>query len=157
VRRRRILTDDEVNGLRAQGLNVWHQNGERMPRVKGRPESERLEMRRNNARNYRKNNPNKYWRAVLAANYGVPLEWYKDKEVEQGNGCAICGQPEIATRNGTVKRLAVDHNHATGQVRGLLCSRCNVKLGHIEDRHWLAKAEAYLVKYERADTNGLVV
>jgi len=39
----------------------------------------------------------------------------------QGAKCAICGKDESSF----VNRLAVDHNHATGKVRGLLCYRCN--------------------------------
>ena len=41
--------------------------------------------------------------------------------------CKICGNPEELDR-----RLAVDHSHETGKVRGLLCFKCNVILGHIE-------------------------
>ena len=48
---------------------------------------------------------------------------------EQGGGCAICQKtPE---ENG--RRLAVDHNHTTGDVRGLLCTQCNVGLGNLGD------------------------
>ncbi|WP_424923390.1 endonuclease VII domain-containing protein [Actinocrispum wychmicini] len=47
----------------------------------------------------------------------------------QGGRCAIC---QRATGRG--KRLAVDHNHATGEVRGLLCKPCNRDvLGHLRD------------------------
>jgi hypothetical protein len=47
--------------------------------------------------------------------------------------CAICQQPETAlSRNGAVPPLAVDHNHTTDDVRGLLCMRCNLLLGMIE-------------------------
>lgn len=45
----------------------------------------------------------------------------------QGGVCAICEQPEPK------KRLAVDHDHTTGAVRALLCSKCNVALGLMSD------------------------
>lgn len=53
--------------------------------------------------------------------YGITVEDYDRMFDEQGGVCAICG-------NGTKRRLAVDHNHETGVVRGLLCPRCNQHL-----------------------------
>lgn len=48
----------------------------------------------------------------------------------QGNACAICGKsPEVG------KRLVVDHCHATGVVRALLCHPCNLAVGVYENRH----------------------
>lgn len=51
----------------------------------------------------------------------------------QKNVCAICLKPERVKLHGTVKSLAVDHDHKTGQVRGLLCSSCNLGLGRFHD------------------------
>lgn len=42
--------------------------------------------------------------------------------------CAICEKPEMVSG----RRLAIDHNHKTGKIRGLLCSRCNMFLGQLE-------------------------
>jgi hypothetical protein len=49
--------------------------------------------------------------------------------------CAACGNPETRTdhRNGECTDLAVDHDHATGQVRALLCGPCNMALGLLQD------------------------
>lgn len=44
----------------------------------------------------------------------------------QGNVCALCGNVETAKKNGRIIVLSVDHDHSTGQVRELLCSRCNI-------------------------------
>lgn len=59
----------------------------------------------------------------------MSLEDYDQLLLDQNNGCAVCGKsPED---NG--KRLAVDHNHTTGEVRGLLCNNCNTGLGQLGD------------------------
>lgn len=61
--------------------------------------------------------------------YGITIEEY-DKLVEAQEGlCAICGLPETV-KNG---RLAVDHDHKTGQIRGLLCFGCNTGIGKLQD------------------------
>jgi hypothetical protein len=68
-------------------------------------------------------------RAMTARVYGLSDGDY-DKLYEAQNGrCALC---QVAT--GRTKRLAVDHDHATGEVRGILCSVCNRMLGHGRDR-----------------------
>lgn len=64
----------------------------------------------------------------IKATFDLTPEEYDALLAEQGGRCAIC---RIAT--GKTKRLAVDHDHATGQVRGLLCSPCNRMLGHLRD------------------------
>ena len=72
--------------------------------------------------------------------YGVTKTQYLDMLQEQGGVCAICKNADKY-----VERLAVDHNHVTGQVRGLLCRRCNQALGALEDDvELLASAIDYL-------------
>lgn len=60
--------------------------------------------------------------------YGLTLEQYEALYEAQGGVCWIC---QRAT--GKVRRLAVDHDHATGYVRGLLCKPCNSVLAHFRD------------------------
>jgi len=74
---------------------------------------------------------------MLIANYGITIEDYDAMLAAQGGGCAICHTPPRS------KRLHVDHDHADGRVRGLLCYHCNRTIGHIEARG-LAAFEAYL-------------
>ena len=52
---------------------------------------------------------------------------------EQGGVCAVCQQVESVTQGGEVQSLSVDHDHETGRVRGLLCSRCNASLGLLRE------------------------
>jgi hypothetical protein len=52
----------------------------------------------------------------------------------QGGLCAICFKPEVRRKeDGTLRALAVDHDHVTGRIRKLLCHRCNLGLGHFDD------------------------
>lgn len=57
--------------------------------------------------------------------YGISLERWDEMFAAQNGECAIC-------RKGDIK-LVVDHNHETGEVRGLLCGPCNLGLGHFND------------------------
>ena len=73
--------------------------------------------------------------------YKITIEKYEVLLAEQNNGCAICTAPTGS--NG--KRLSVDHNHQTGEVRGLLCDDCNIGLGKFKDNSsLLANAINYL-------------
>jgi hypothetical protein len=79
---------------------------------------------RNSAKGKRRNRQRK-----LKREYAITLEDY-DKMFKSQNGvCAICGAPEIG------KRLAVDHDHTNGMIRGLLCQQCNCMLGFIENKN----------------------
>lgn len=65
----------------------------------------------------------------LQKRYGIAVSEYEKLYAEQGGACAGCGyQPKPGGR-----RLAVDHDHKTGAVRGLLCWRCNTLLGWAKD------------------------
>jgi hypothetical protein len=56
---------------------------------------------------------------------------------QQDNRCAICRKPETSKhQSGTIRKLAVDHCHETGKLRGLLCTKCNTGLGLFND-DWL--------------------
>jgi len=72
-----------------------------------------------------------------------PMEYERPYTLQNGL-CAICGRPQISKR----KFLAIDHDHATGTVRGLLCFGCNIALGHFqEDLTLLEKAAVYLRRF----------
>ncbi len=70
--------------------------------------------------------------ARLKRDYGVTLADFDEMLVAQSGVCAICHQPETQVIGGILSHLCVDHNHETGQVRGLLCHRCNKTVGWIE-------------------------
>ena len=78
-------------------------------------------------------------------NYGISAENYRILHDAQNGLCAICHKPETKTRNGVKFDLCVDHDHVTGQIRGLLCSTCNIGLGHFKDNlELLSRAINYL-------------
>lgn len=101
---------------------------------------------------YRKENPEQTrqysWACEIKRDYGITTEQYWKMFENQKGFCAICGQPERAMLNNRIKKLAIDHNHVTKKVRGLLCQRCNVKLSHIEDLDFVIKAKIYLKETE---------
>lgn len=81
---------------------------------------------------------------------GVDAQRYQDMLHEQKGVCAICQQPERHRDglSGKAKDLAVDHDHATGAVRALLCSACNTAIGLFGDsKELLTKAVGYLDKH----------
>lgn len=89
--------------------------------------------------------------------YGLTLESLEEMFSNQGRVCAICGELASDKRvsGKRVKRfpLDVDHDHKTGRVRGLLCSRCNSRILPVVE-HWphLAKrALEYLRRQELSD------
>lgn len=74
--------------------------------------------------------------------YGITEDQYKNLIARSGGFCEICGVPEVHAPKG---RLHIDHDHSTGEVRGLLCQRCNHGLGHFKDSEaLLSRASEYL-------------
>ena len=82
-----------------------------------------------NARQKANYDPAKNRAKNLRNRFGMSLEEY-DQMLEKQNGqCRICRTDTPGNKG----RFVVDHNHATGEVRGLLCWSCNVGIGHLQD------------------------
>lgn len=56
---------------------------------------------------------------------GVTPEWYDSKLQEQNGACAVCGKTDPGSNQYSRQSFCVDHNHQTGEARGLLCHNCN--------------------------------
>jgi len=78
--------------------------------------------------------------------YGITVEEYDVLFEKQSGVCAICDKPENLTKDGKLHMLAVDHNHETLQVRGLLCMNCNTRLGYFEGKNLLSRMVSYLMR-----------
>ena len=84
-------------------------------------------------------------KAHLKAKYGITPDDYERMLEQQGGGCAICGDPPPDGGS-----LHVDHDHATGHVRSLLCFRCNAGLGQFRhDPGLLVQAAEYVSTHHR--------
>ena len=81
-----------------------------------------------------------------AQSHGLSLQDYRAMRERQKNVCGICKTPG--------KPLCIDHCHATGKVRGLLCRNCNLGLGNYKDNPVFTRAAtAYLEASRRDDGN----
>lgn len=84
--------------------------------------------------------------AYLKRNYGIAYRVYHQMLESQNNKCAVCGgEGFIMNKDRHKLKLVVDHCHATGKVRGLLCHNCNRALSLFHDNiETLTKAINYL-------------
>lgn len=93
------------------------------------------------ARAWYAKNHDTYRNSHLKRTFGITLDDYNQMLAAQGGVCAICGKPPGETRPNQGRKqgrpvrplLAVDHDHVTGKVRGLLCLPCNRGIGFLED------------------------
>ena len=84
----------------------------------------------------------------LKTKYGITIEEYVAISSSQNDVCAICHKKETRItrpnaktyKNGIAPRLAVDHDHESGVIRGLLCHNCNIGIGHFQDNIDLLKS-----------------
>ena len=79
-----------------------------------------------------------YKAKVTYKSYGITLEGAAELK---SKGCEICGTIE--------ERMTIDHDHKTGKVRGALCYKCNLVLGHVDDNvDTLSAFITYLLKHK---------
>jgi hypothetical protein len=82
----------------------------------------------------------------LIRRYGINLEDFVRLSRQQNSVCKICGSPDGDKKG---RRLSIDHDHDTGEVRGLLCNRCNRAIGMFNDDIELMKqAISYLEEFQ---------
>jgi hypothetical protein len=107
------------------------------------------------ARQFREANPERmkelYRRNNLRNSCGATPEWYEQKFKEQKGRCAICRAKARPVRKGGIPRLCSDHDHETGELRALLCVKCNFAISRLEEiDRWHEKALEYLAKFGKS-------
>jgi hypothetical protein len=153
---------NECLACKKERASKWHK--EKRMLMKGESEEAKALRAAKNAkeRGYRAANPEKYREMVQKSKrknrdnihkseikrlYGILPEEYDRMMKEQNGVCKICGKEETRKSRtpGKISKLAVDHDHKTGQIRALLCSDCNTGIGKLRDDPFLIdKAAAYL-------------
>jgi hypothetical protein len=90
--------------------------------------------------------------------HNVPFEWFTATMEAQGGRCAICRITlERKGRKNKRNMMCIDHDHATGAVRGILCGHCNIALGYFEERQEsLSAAITYLATHASSPLTGSV-
>lgn len=99
-------------------------------------------------RAYNTRNPNKNRESKFKKLYGITVAEYDVMYDKQNGVCAICDLEETAKDRitGKPRKLAVDHCHKTGKVRGLLCTNCNTAIGRLKDDLSLFRAAVRYLK-----------
>ena len=102
-------------------------------------------------KNYRDKNPDARRKSHLKQKFSLTLEdWYSMWNAQEGL-CAICSNPMTRKHRGG-RCACVDHCHASGRVRGLLCNKCNRGLGQFDDNPAVLKAAIlYLSRFHEEE------
>lgn len=141
---------EERKAMRAASARRWREkNKERLRLEHQARRAKDPERNRAIKQKYRESNKDKLANYELVKKYNITLEQYNEMLALQNGVCDICKEPETRRhQNGTLCRLAVDHDHNTGKVRGLLCWRCNSAMGSFEIRNVpILNIENYLEKH----------
>jgi hypothetical protein len=91
-------------------------------------------------------NPGKHKSYDLVRHFGITIDVYNKMLIDQGFCCKICGTHQSKL----TRSLHVDHCHATGSIRGLLCSCCNTALGKFRDDVSILEAAINYLKTDLA-------
>lgn len=124
--------------LDRQKKNYWEKRDEKIAYRK-RYYKENKDSILPKLKKYQEENPHIKRNSYFKRNYGITLDEYEALVEKQEKRCAVCGDsPDY--------NLVVDHNHNTGEIRGLLCQPCNQALGLLKDSpDVLQSAQNYLI------------
>lgn len=134
-----LFTPDKYTGKYC-GRRECYLEREKLRSVKRMEDPEYRKEKSEVSMRWQKENPGRLADNYLKRTYGITMEDKISMIESQDGKCAICGiyEPE--------RGFCVDHNHATGEVRGILCNDCNVSLGGFRDSvEILKRAIEYLI------------
>ena len=83
------------------------------------------------------------YRSQIKYKYGLSYEDYLNLLEKQNGICCGCKNPFYIDKD-SLSIPCIDHNHITGKVRGILCKRCNLALGYVNDN---PKTLSNLIEY----------
>ena len=90
------------------------------------------------------------WKRFIVRTYKINEEQYYEMLASQNYRCKICNSDQNNSERCGSGKLFIDHCHTTKEVRGLLCHKCNLAIGYLDDDIGrLQKAIDYLKQFER--------
>jgi hypothetical protein len=136
-RRRQYARDRERIAEHVRQYHLSHP--EKRPAAWSRYKNKNVERLRDHWFKKYRENPNKFREKEFKRKYNLTLEDIDERLIRQNHQCLLCGKSLVETKR------CIDHNHETGKVRGILCTRCNTGLGYFrDDPVFLSQAIAYL-------------
>jgi Recombination endonuclease VII len=131
---------------RLRGEEPWGPNNFEWLPVEARRGSSDREGRNAYMREWHRRNPGRSRSYAMKRQRGITIDQYAQMLESQGGRCAICNEEDPNFR------LCIDHDHATGANRGLLCTKCNRGLGLFCDSvDLLMKAALYLEQHKKPE------
>lgn len=132
--RYRVLRRRDIEAVRAAERLYRSRNREKTNATSRKWRASHPEEQKEATKRWRREHPEKrlaaHRRHYFKHEYGLSIESLGEHVAEQGNRCAICN---TLFGEGQTHGPHVDHDHTTGQVRGLLCKSCNLMLGYAKD------------------------
>jgi len=141
--RRRYLLNREKRCQQAKEYRKTHAEKVRASERKSylRNRKQRLAYQKK----YAKLNPEKALVIQLRSKYGITLDAFNEKLIQQRHACAVCKKNPPNKH----QRLHIDHDHNTGNIRGLLCSQCNTAIGLAKENPTILRSLAeYLERHQ---------
>lgn len=135
--------ESHIEQCKERRKQYYQKNKEKYQQYQKNRYQENPEKIKEQRKQYYKNNVQKTKNSNLLLNYGITIEEYNSIFIKQKGKCAICGRQ----RSEFKKDFAVDHDHKTKKIRGLLCNNCNRGIGFLKDCVEIVfKAYKYLQK-----------